>query len=106
MCWVEGETNLRFYARLTDQQRRQAVLSFLENSFNDTRARTLAGRVVAHNWADQQYARGAYTGYFPPGVQSQPESWDAFAVLSNATKGGLAKAVWLAGSDYQVIYYM
>ena len=102
MCWIEGETNLRFYARLGEQQRREAVLSYLEQSFNDTRARTLARRVVSHNWADQQYARGAYTGYFVPGVQSQPEYWDAFAVLSRARVGGLAPAVWVAGSDYQL----
>ena len=102
MCWVEGETNLRFYGSLNASQRRDAVLDFLQRSFNDTRARTLATRVVEHNWADQAFARGAYTGYFAPGAQSQPEFWRAFSALSNAPRGGLAPSVWLAGSDYQL----
>ena len=101
MCWIEGETNNHFYT-LSDVQQREHVLSFLSTAFNDTRAHTLALEVVAHNWADQQYARGAYTGYFPPGVQSQPETWSAFAGLATAPAGGLAQNVWLAGSDYTV----
>ena len=77
------------------------MLGFLEAAFNDTRASRPAKHVVAHNWADQPYARGAYTGFFSPGVQSQPELWQTFAALQSAPGGGWAPHVWVAGSDYQ-----
>jgi hypothetical protein len=38
----------------------------------------------------------APTGYFSPGAQSQPETWDAYA---NQRK---AHNLWVAGADYQV----
>eukprot|EP00937_MAST-01D_sp_MAST-1D-sp2_P002520 g2520.t1 len=101
MCWVEGETNLNFL-RASEAEQRARVLGFLRRAFNDTRAEALATRVVAHNWGDAPFARGAYTGYFPPGVQSQPEFWGAFAALQTAPAGGYAPSVWVAGSDYQV----
>ena len=103
MCWVEGESNQHFYSALgSAAEQRAHVLGFLEAAFNDTRASRLAKHVVAHNWADQPYARGAYTGFFSPGVQSQPELWQTFAALQSAPGGGWAPHVWVAGSEYQV----
>jgi monoamine oxidase len=63
MCWVEGEVNQRLYARTkTAAERRTVVLEWLAFSLNDTRAISLDPSVVEYNWADQPYARGAYTG--------------------------------------------
>jgi hypothetical protein len=63
MCWMEGEPNQRFYARTkTAADRKKAVLEWLAYSFNDTRAISLKPSVMEYNWADQPFARGAYTG--------------------------------------------
>merc|ERR1712032_1451843 len=63
-------------------------------SFNDSRAETLNPTFIAHNWADQPFARGAYTGFFPPGVQSVPEYWSAYQEMEKLPN------VFLAGADY------
>ena len=45
-------------------------------------------------YEDQPFARGAYTGFFPPGVMSLPEYWKAFQEMEKLPN------VFLAGSDY------
>lgn len=46
------------------------------------------------NWPDDPYARGAYTGFFPPGVQSQSAFWEAY------TRTEKVEGLHIAGSDY------
>ena len=93
MCWVEGETNLRF-STLNASSQRAHVLGFLADALGDPRALTLALGTIAENWSDSPWVGGAYTGYFPPGVQSQPELWAAYS------RGMLAPNVHVAGSDW------
>ena len=51
--------------------------------------------LLDYNRASQPFVRGAYTGYFSPGVQSQPSFWDAYLQVEKLP------GVWLAGADYQ-----
>ena len=93
MCWMEGETNLAFLA-LSKEDRRRRVLAYLVGSYNDTRAASLEPSVLELNWAEQDFIRGAYTGFYPPGVQSQPAFWQA--ILRDEKSPGL----FVAGADY------
>eukprot|EP00929_Paragymnodinium_shiwhaense_P083690 TRINITY_DN44692_c0_g1_i2.p1 TRINITY_DN44692_c0_g1~~TRINITY_DN44692_c0_g1_i2.p1 ORF type:complete len:512 (-),score=89.74 TRINITY_DN44692_c0_g1_i2:3-1538(-) len=93
MCWIEGETNLRFM-QLSPQEQEEHVVQFLAAGLN-TSAALGPRQVTAFNWADVPYARGAYTGYFAPGCQSQPEMWAAYTD-DEWIKPGL----WIAGSDW------
>ena len=52
---------------------------------------------VCVNWPDDPYARGAYTGYFPPGVQSQPPFWEAYLRAEKMAGVFVAGADWYAG---------
>eukprot|EP00931_Biecheleriopsis_adriatica_P104865 TRINITY_DN79482_c0_g1_i1.p1 TRINITY_DN79482_c0_g1~~TRINITY_DN79482_c0_g1_i1.p1 ORF type:complete len:592 (+),score=59.40 TRINITY_DN79482_c0_g1_i1:3-1778(+) len=94
MCWIEGEANLRFLSSLDEKERLQHVMDFLHESFNVSEARVLKPDVVAYNWADNPWARGAYTGYFAPGVQSQPELWQAYK------DGEWMEGLFIAGADW------
>jgi len=97
MCWIEGETNNLFLSRLNTSQQLQHVLRFLQVSLgNDPRALSPTSK-MAFNWADEQHIRGAYTGYFAPGVQSQPPFWAAYA---SAEKLPNLPNLWLAGADW------
>ena len=94
MCWLEGATNLAFFDAPNATAQREAVLSFLQKSLQgDGRVRTYTSH-VALNWPDDKYARGAYTGFFTPGVQSQPHFWGAFA------RGEKMPGLFVAGADY------
>ncbi|CAE8634792.1 unnamed protein product [Polarella glacialis] len=93
VCFMEGRQNLHFMS-LAAQEQQSLLTAFLKRSFNDSRAETFQPSFVALNWADQPYARGAYTGFFPPGVLSIPEYWEAFREMEKAPN------VFLAGADY------
>jgi len=95
VCFLEGRQNMHLTSLPKDQQR-ALLLSFLRKSFNDSRAETLQPTIIAHNWADQPFARGAYTGFFPPGVMSVPAFWEAYREMEKIPN------VFLAGSDYHV----
>lgn len=92
-CFVEGRQNL-YFSSLPEERQQEMMLEFLELSFNDSRVRTLKPTFVAHNWIDEPFARGAYTGFFSPGVQSIPEFWSAYREMEKTPN------VFLAGSDY------
>ncbi|CAE7695184.1 unnamed protein product [Symbiodinium pilosum] len=95
VCFVEGRQNLHFM-QLTREEQQERLLEFLAMSFNRTEAITLKPSFVAHNWADQPFARGAYTGFFAPGVMSVPSFWTAFQEMEKIPN------VFLAGSDYHI----
>lgn len=94
-CFVEGRQNLHF-THLPAEEQQSLLITFLRKSFNDSRAETFKPTFVSHNWADQPYARGAYTAYFPPGVMSVPAYWTAYRDMEKAPH------VFLAGADYHV----
>tara|TARA_B110001452_G_scaffold229108_1_gene204836 strand:+ start:2197 stop:3801 length:1605 start_codon:yes stop_codon:yes gene_type:complete len=94
MCWLEGATNLAFFDAPNATKVREDVLTFLQTSLNgDKRVRAYTSH-VALNWPDDKFARGAYTGFFTPGVQSQPHFWGAFA------RSEKMPGLFVAGADY------
>jgi len=93
VCFMEGRQN-RHFETLAEDRQRALMVDFLKRSFNDSRAETYQPTFVAHNWADQPFARGAYTSYFPPGVLSVPEFWEAYRTTEKLP------GVFLAGGDY------
>lgn len=93
VCFVEGRQNL-YFTSLPSAMQQALMLAFLRQSFNDSRAESFGPTFVAHDWKDQPYARGAYTGFFTPGVQSVPEYWHAYKEMEKLP------GVFLAGSDY------
>ena len=96
MCWIEGLCNLNF-DRLDDDAKRAHVLSLFAGALrNDSRLYS-PKHIVAHDWKRQPYAQGAYTSYFPPGVQSQL----FFDDYENSEK---RPGLFFAGSDYQLGY--
>mmetsp|Transcript_42532 Transcript_42532/g.95474 ORF Transcript_42532/g.95474 Transcript_42532/m.95474 type:complete len:555 (+) Transcript_42532:39-1703(+) len=95
VCFVEGRQNLHFM-QLSSEEQQAHFLKFLAMSFNSTKAITLRPSIVAHNWADQPFARGAYTGFFVPGVMSIPAFWTAYQEMEKIPN------VFLAGSDYHI----
>eukprot|EP00927_Polykrikos_kofoidii_P045478 TRINITY_DN39487_c0_g1_i1.p1 TRINITY_DN39487_c0_g1~~TRINITY_DN39487_c0_g1_i1.p1 ORF type:complete len:544 (-),score=66.42 TRINITY_DN39487_c0_g1_i1:16-1647(-) len=92
-CFMEGRQNL-YFATLPHEQQEDLFLRFLERSLNSSRVREPRPSFVRHNWMDQPYARGAYTNYMAPGVQSVPEYWAAYRSQEKLP------GVFLAGADY------
>lgn len=105
MCWIEGDVNINFYAALTEAEQREQILDMLRISFrNDSRVDAPLA-VQAFNWADQPHIRGAYTGYFTPGVQTQAPFWRAYTGAAGAgqapgNRGPLYPDMWVAGADW------
>jgi len=94
MCWLEGATNLGFFGRENRTAATEEVLAFLQASLdNDPRVHEYTSTVCL-DWPEDVYARGAYTGFFTPGVQSQPTFWDAFRRTEKAP------GLFVAGADY------
>jgi monoamine oxidase len=63
--FIEGQQARRWAAR-SRQQRRAAVLTDLERYFGSQAANPR--RYIEKSWADEQWTRGCYVGYMPPGV--------------------------------------
>lgn len=91
-CFIEGRQNL-YFETLSEARKEELFKQFLELSFNTSRARE-GVRFVGHNWIDEPYARGAYTSYMAPGLQSVPEYWAAYRTQEKLPN------VFLAGSEY------
>merc|ERR1712032_1008227 len=89
----EGRQNLHF-TRLSQDRQRKLMTQFLSLSFNDSRAESYEPSFIFHNWADQPFARGAYTGFFATGVMSVPEFWDAYRDMEKLP------GILFAGADY------
>ena len=64
--FIEG-AHARHLLGASRRERRTAVLSSLERYFGP-RARKNARRYIEKSWADEQWTRGCYGGYMPPGV--------------------------------------
>ncbi|OLQ13627.1 putative flavin-containing monoamine oxidase A [Symbiodinium microadriaticum] len=95
VCFVEGRQNFHFL-QMSQNDQQERFVEFLAMSFNSSKAKTFKPSFVAHNWADQPFARGAYTGFFSPGVMSVPEFWTAFQQMEKLPN------IFLAGSDYHI----
>lgn len=65
MGFIEGEDGRKALG-WTAEQRRQGVLDSFVRYFGPEAATPL--EYVEQSWADEEFARGCYAGYFPPGV--------------------------------------
>ncbi|MGH2485427.1 MAG: flavin monoamine oxidase family protein, partial [Ktedonobacterales bacterium] len=80
LCFVEGDEG-RAWGRLEASARRAAVLTALIAYFGER-----AGDPVEYyeqSWAEEEYTRGCYAGYLPPGV------WTTFGEALRASVGRL-----------------
>ena len=66
-----GRDQFAFFGKPNRTEALEEVLAFLERSLEDKRVRSYLHHVML-DWPQDEHARGAYTGFFPPGVQSQP----------------------------------
>jgi len=95
MCFIEGDQN-RAFMRLTATERKTAILDLLGEAFGESHPDEIED-IVEHNWADDEYSRGAYSSYPMTGVLTsfwQPLS----SIYSNQTLG--TSGIWVAGADY------
>lgn len=65
--FIEGDEG-RAWGRRSVDERRTAVLECLVRYFGDKAGAPL--EYVEQNWTDEEYTRGCYAGYLPPGVMS------------------------------------
>jgi monoamine oxidase len=66
--FVVGDAARRF-SSLSAAARRRAVLGAFARLFGDRAARPR--QLIEQNWSDEQWTRGCYAGYMPPGVWSE-----------------------------------
>ena len=67
LSFIEGDEG-RVWGRRSMDERRAAVLECLVRYFGDKAAAPL--EYVEQNWAEEEYTRGCYAGYLPPGVMT------------------------------------
>ena len=68
-CWGSSPARTRgALGRLGAAARRRAVLGSFVRLFGAAAARPRT--VIEHNWSDEEWTRGCYAGYLPPGVWS------------------------------------
>jgi len=65
LAFIEGDEGRRWGRRSADE-RRTAVLQCLAGYFGEKAGRPF--EYVEQNWAEEEYSRGCYGGYMPPGV--------------------------------------
>jgi len=94
-CFTEGGQN-RAFLRLTESQRRQAMEQIVREALGETSEPVLG--TLEKNWADDEFSRGAYNVFFPPGVLSNfwPE------IRSIWMHNQLVPGIWLCGADYSL----
>ena len=76
--FVEGDEG-RAWGRLEASARRAAVLLSLERYFGERAAQPI--EYFEQSWAEEEYTRGCYAGYMPPGV------WTTFGEALRAPVG-------------------
>lgn len=67
MGFMEGDDG-RALLRATPEARRQATIACFTRYFGEQAAAPL--EYIEQSWADEEWTRGCYAGYFPPGVWS------------------------------------
>ncbi len=65
LAFIEGDEGRRWGRRSADE-RQTAVLQCLAGYFGEKAGRP--SEYVEQNWAEEEYSRGCYGGYMPPGV--------------------------------------
>ncbi len=67
MGFIEGNEG-RYWGQRSREERRAAVLACLVRYFGEQAANPY--EYIEQNWADEEYSRGCYAGYMPPGVMT------------------------------------
>lgn len=65
--FIEGDEG-RAWGQRSQQERRAAVIECLVRYFGEQAAQPL--EYIEQSWAEEEYTRGCYAGYMPPGVWS------------------------------------
>ncbi|HEX8036147.1 MAG TPA: flavin monoamine oxidase family protein [Ktedonobacterales bacterium] len=78
--FIEGD-EARRWSRRSHEERRTAVLECFTRYFGEHAASP--SEYVEHSWAEEEYTRGCYAGYMPPGV------WTTFGEALRAPIGPL-----------------
>lgn len=97
MCFVEGAQN-RAFEQLSALQRRSAMLNVLQEAFGEQHEDELE-EVVEHNWASDEFSRGAYSSFHMPGIIS--DFWEPLSRIYHHHKLG-PSGLWIAGADYSM----
>jgi monoamine oxidase len=63
--FIEGEQG-RIWGRQSRENRRAAVLDCMVHDFGKEAGTPV--EYIEHSWAEEEYIRGGYAGYMPPGV--------------------------------------
>mmetsp|Transcript_8547 Transcript_8547/g.16221 ORF Transcript_8547/g.16221 Transcript_8547/m.16221 type:complete len:506 (+) Transcript_8547:30-1547(+) len=95
MCFIEGAQN-RAFMQLSVLQRRSAILAVVRDAFGEGHEEEIE-EVVEHNWADDEYSRGAYSAFHMTGVLTN--FWDALSRMYFSHQLG-TPGIWIAGADY------
>jgi len=67
LSFIEGDEG-RIWGRKSEDERRAAVLDCLTRYFGEQAGKPY--EYVEQNWAEEEYSRGCYAGYMPPGVMT------------------------------------
>lgn len=67
MGFIEGNEG-RYWGQRGREERRAAVLACLVRYFGEQAANPY--EYIEQNWSDEEYSRGCYVGYMPPGVMT------------------------------------
>lgn len=65
MGFIEGEDGRKALAQ-TPEQRRQGTIDSFVRYYGDAAANPL--EYIEQSWSEEEFSRGCYAGYFPPGV--------------------------------------
>merc|ERR1711972_929596 len=95
MCFVEGGQNRKF-VRLSESKRKESMLSLVSEAFGESRADEVQD-VIEHNWADDEYSRGAYSSFPMTGVLTN--FWRPLSNIYSKQQLGLP-GIWIAGADH------
>ncbi len=91
LAFIEGDEGRRWGRRSADE-RRIAVLQCLAGYFGEKAGRP--SEYVEQNWAEEEYSRGCYGGYMPPGV------WTNFG---EALRTSIGRLHW-AGTETATVW--
>jgi monoamine oxidase len=67
MGFIEGNEG-RYWGQRSKEERKAAVLACLVRYFGEQAGNPC--EYIEQNWADEEYSRGCYAGYMPPGVMT------------------------------------
>jgi monoamine oxidase len=67
MGFIEGNEG-RYWGQKSLEERRAAVLACFVRYFGEQASQPY--EYIEQNWADEEYSRGCYAGYMPPGVMT------------------------------------